>query len=215
MGYFGKTWNSPFFVLWPLGQKMGIFKYHQNTPCGYSKLVPEDAWQDAKGFRSIWSFHPEKTSKMAQNGQFSPHFGHFLRIEWSTSCQTSNRTSLEYHMRYFGNSWKSPFFALEAIGQKMAIVKSHQNTPCGYSKLVPKDVWQDAKGFRALWSFNPEKTFQNVVKIGDFGRFLRMEWSDWPESICILSGIFWYKFRVTTWGILVKLENCHFLSYGL
>ena len=61
---------------------MAIFKYHQNTPCGYSKLVPEDAWQDAKGFRSIWSFHPEKTSKMAQNGQFSPHFGRFLRTEW-------------------------------------------------------------------------------------------------------------------------------------
>ena len=45
--------------------------------------MPEDAWQDSKGFSSIWSFHPEKTSKMAQNGQFSPHFGRFLRTEWS------------------------------------------------------------------------------------------------------------------------------------
>ena len=73
MGFFGDTWKSPFFVLWPLGQKMAIFKYHQNTPCGYSKLVPEDAWQDAKGFRSIWSFHPEKTSKMA-------NFHHILDV---------------------------------------------------------------------------------------------------------------------------------------
>ena len=46
--------------------------------------------------------------------------------------------------------------------------------------------------------------------LGHFGRFLRIEWLKWPNSFCILSGIFWHKFRVPTWGSLVKIENHHF-----
>ena len=92
-------------------------------------------------------------------------------------------------MGYFSETWKSPFFALEAIGQKMAIFKSHQNTPCGYSKLVPEDVWQDAKGFRSIWSFNPEKTSKmwwKLAILGHFGRFLQTWWMYGPETLCIL-----------------------------
>ena len=29
-----KLFQDPFNYLWPLGQKLAIFKYHQNTPCG-------------------------------------------------------------------------------------------------------------------------------------------------------------------------------------
>ena len=35
----------------------------QTTPCGYSKLVSQDAWYNAKGFSSIRASCPEKTSK--------------------------------------------------------------------------------------------------------------------------------------------------------
>ena len=64
-----------------IGQKMAIFKYCQNTPCGYSKVVPEDAWQDAKGFRSIWSFNPEKTFKMRCKSAIFKHLDVFSRLD--------------------------------------------------------------------------------------------------------------------------------------
>ena len=35
--------ETPEYIEEALGQKMAIFKYHQNTTCGYSKLVPKDA----------------------------------------------------------------------------------------------------------------------------------------------------------------------------
>ena len=70
----------------------------------------------------------------------------------------------------------------------MAIFKSRQNTPCGYSKLVPEDVWQDAKGFRSIWSFNPEKTSKmwwKLAILGHFRRFLQTWWMYGPETLCI------------------------------
>ena len=51
-------------VAWAECPKLVIFKFHQSMPCGYSKLVSEGAWQDAKGMRSIRPLNPEKTSKM-------------------------------------------------------------------------------------------------------------------------------------------------------
>ena len=100
MGYFGETWKSPFFALEVIGQKMAIFNYRQNTPCGYSKLVLEDTWQDVNGFRSIWSFNPEKTSKMWWKLTILEHFGRFLQTWWmygpESFCILSFGTSLEY-----------------------------------------------------------------------------------------------------------------------
>ena len=40
------------------------FKVLANICCGYSKLVSQDAWHNAKGIGSIRSSCPEKTSKM-------------------------------------------------------------------------------------------------------------------------------------------------------
>ena len=40
-----------------------IFKLLQTTPCGYSKLVSQEAWHTAKGFSSIRASCLEKTSK--------------------------------------------------------------------------------------------------------------------------------------------------------
>ena len=48
-------------VTWAEGPKWVIFKFHQSMACGYSKLVSEGAWQDAKGIRSIRPLNPEKT----------------------------------------------------------------------------------------------------------------------------------------------------------
>ena len=46
--------------------------------------------------------------------------------------------------------------------------------------------------------------------LGHFGRFLQTWWMCGPETLCILSGIFWYKFRVPTWCTLVRFKNRHF-----
>ena len=95
----------------------------------------------------------------------------------------------------------------------MVFFNFHQTMPCGYSKLVSEDAWQDAKGIRSFRSLNFEKTskmWSKLTNLPVFGRFLRIECSKSPNSFCILSGIFWHKFRVPTWGSLVKIENHHF-----
>ena len=57
--------------------------------CGYSKLVSQDAWHNAKGISSIWPPCPEKTSKMwsdfvvSKYPNISEHFGSFLWTGWS------------------------------------------------------------------------------------------------------------------------------------
>ena len=220
MGYFGDTWKLPFFALEAIGQKMANFKSRQNTPCGYSKLVPEDAWQDAKGFRSIWSFHPEKTSKMANFHHILDVFSGLndqIDLNPFASCQTSSGTSLEYRHGVFWRDLKIAIFVLWPLGQKLMIFKYCQNTPCGYSKLVPEDAWQDAKGFRSIWSFNPEKTSKMWWKsaiLEHFGCFLQTWWMYGPKFLCILTGIFWHKVWVPTWVNLVRLINHHFCPRG-
>ena len=81
---------------------------------------------------------------------------------------------------------------------------------------MPKDVWRDAKEFRSISSSSLERiskksqNTQNGQFSSHFERCLRIKWSNWPESFCILIGIFWQKFRVSTWGTLVKIKNPHF-----
>ena len=185
MEYFSETWKSPFFALEAIGQKMAIFKSHQNTPCGYSKLVPEDVWQDAKGFRAIWSFNPEKTSKMWWKLAILDVFSGWndqIDLNPFASCQASSGTSLEYQHGVFWWYLKIAIFCPVALRAK--------NTQCGYSKLVPEDAWQDSKGFSSIWSFHPEKTSkmaQNGQFSPHFGRFLRTEWLE------LAWFIFWKK----------------------
>ena len=82
---------------------------------------------------------------------------------------------------------------------------------CGYSKLVPGDVWQDAKWIRTIllhWTEKTSKIWSKLtifwVFFWPFGRLLWSKWTHWHESYKILSGIFWHKFRVSTRGWLAS-----------
>jgi hypothetical protein len=78
---------------------------------------------------------------------------------------------------------------------------------CGYSTLVSRDAWHNAKGISSIRSPCPEKTFKTFINIGifrnnkigpHFGRFLRARWPHFADSFCFVPGILIYKFRVPT-----------------
>ena len=101
------------------------------------------------------------------------------------------------------------------------IFKFFQRTPCGYSKLVSQDAWQDAKNYKlidALWTEKTSKNSKNMADLENaiskwlFGLFLSPQCTNHVLVFCILSGISRYKFRVPTWGTLEKLEN-HIFSH--
>ena len=103
-----------------------ILKMFQTTPCGYSKLVSQEAWYSAKGFSSIRSSCPEKTSKKwSEIAHLSvelnmPIFRNILGVFSSLDAriklipfalyQAPRDTSLEYPHEVVWNILKINFF---------------------------------------------------------------------------------------------------------
>ena len=56
---------------------MSKIKVSQSTSCGYSKLVSQEAWKDAKDWAERTSKNHKKITKI-KIGPFSPVFGRFL-----------------------------------------------------------------------------------------------------------------------------------------
>ena len=103
-----------------------IFKMFQTTSCGYSKLVSQGAWYNAKGINLIRASSDEKTPKMFLNiGIFSStdkwaisdHFfdvfsgqDDWIELNPFALYQASWDTSLEYPHGVVWNIFKINFF---------------------------------------------------------------------------------------------------------
>ena len=102
---------------------------------------------------------------------------------------------------------------------KMLFFEFLRKICCGYSKLVSKNAWLNAKGISSIRSSSAEKMSKNwwfdrhpeyVNFLTHCGRFLSPELSDWADSFFIESGILRYKFRLTTAWFSEKLKNKFF-----
>ena len=116
----------------------------------------------------------------------------------------------QVHLSKFGNKYFYPWgngyknFVGPPKGPKFKVLAI---ICCGYSKLVSRDAWHNAKEIGSIWSPCCEKTSKTFKilgifwnnKIGPcFGSFLRAYWSDWVDSFCIVPGVPIHKFRVPT-----------------
>ena len=66
---------------------------------------------------------------------------------------------LEYF--YFLSKMCSKGLSRGGQSLKKLIFKMFQTTPCGYSKLVSREAWYNAKGFSSIRASCPEKTLKN------------------------------------------------------
>ena len=115
-----------------------IFKIFQTTSCGYSKLVSQGAWYNAKRINLIWASSAEKTPKMFLNidifsstdkWAISDHFfdvfsGQDDRIELNPFAlyQASWDTSLKYPHGVVWNIFKWNFLM---INPPWATLRTH------------------------------------------------------------------------------------------
>ena len=125
--------------IWPKnGLKMAIVNLHQSATCGYSKLVPGDAWYHAKGIRANWSAILEKTFKMwpkiVKIGPFLTYF--FLDnppslIFSPVVCYSIFGLFLYIKINFIHQNWAKPQYFppkwphMAQNGLKMAVVNLH------------------------------------------------------------------------------------------
>ena len=121
MGNFGDTWKSPFFVLWPLGQKWRFSSFTKIPHVGTLNLcqkMPDKMQMDSGQYdHSILRKRP-KWPKMANFHHILDVFSGLndqIDLNPFASCQTSSGTSLEYPHGVFWWYLKIAIFALEAI----------------------------------------------------------------------------------------------------
>ena len=142
--------------------------YFQKSPSWlyfFSKVyvVGTDKMQKESG--QINCTEPRKCQKCAQNWPFLLFFWHFGRLLWSewTYCHESYKilSVIFWHKfrvptrGYFGSKWSVQAQKWPKKAQKWPKMLNFKNNRmvlifpksmcCGYSKLVPGDVWRDAK----------------------------------------------------------------------